>query len=347
MQDAMFISIRKYLYSDAPAGREGNQALRDFCAALIACGQKALHAIEQHTFTGDQAKVESLRGRIRTLGGRLQQAESPDTVDGVAEDVVKVLAEHGRLTRESDIEKAAEFQKIVAMLNQTVVVLSTGSRRSVGRLRQIEKDLEGASQIQDILSLKSRLSECLTFIREETAREREDVARTVLTMDEEVRKACDTMMLSKAGLPGRPEAERLFTDLLQEAKTGGKFVAVFSLDRCNSIQSRFGAAAGDQVFRDLAKKTVLGLAAPKQVFRWGPGTLVALIERSETLEKVQSEIQHMNAEPLDIKVEVGGRMAVLTVSSRWLVFPLSEARELAWLASEIDAFTGGSTPGGS
>lgn len=336
----MFITLRKYLYGGSPKSGAGEEQIGEFCSALAEFARKAIRGAAELMRDGGEPGIETLRGRIRDLGSQLEEAAAPGDIVGIGDRFAVILTDYWKLRAEAEIERDAEFQKIVSMLNQTVMVLSAGSRRSVARLKKIEKGIESATRLQDIATLKAQLSDCLSFVREETAREREEVARTVLIMEAEINKAKQSVELANSGLPGRAEAERVLASSLDSDRVADLYAAVFTLDRLDSIYSRFGSAVGDQAFRDFVGRLLLSLDVPKQVFQWDDCSVLAVLERAAPVGGVRAEMQRLSAEPLDVNVEVGGRMAVLSLVSRWLVLALAGARSPDWLINEIDSFSG-------
>jgi hypothetical protein len=336
----MLITLHKYLYGRQSHDRDQALQSEEICASLHHLSIHLLRSLESATFTGPGPEMTDWRERLSALIGKLEDPDGSSLLDGVGTPCRLLLEEHQAWLRTSEASRAAELQQMVSMLNQTVVALSAGSRRSIGRLRQIESDLVQSSQLQDLVALKSRLANCLAYVRRETEQEREDSARNLARMSEEVQRVRDAVVSASGSMPGRGEAEQATIAAYSRPGLTGLFAAIFTLDRSESIHSRFGPAAGDRIFRDFSQRILLHLADPKRVFRWGPFSILALLERDQPLDSVQMEMQQVGSEPVEIRLEVAGRTATLTLNSRWLVAPLSGYLSGPALIAEIDLFIG-------
>ena len=69
---------------------------------------------------------------------------------------------------------------------------------------------------------------------------------------------------------------------------------------------------------------------------------MALIERSERLERVRSEIRQFADIRLDKTVEVGQRTVLIPISAIWAIFPI--APPLDAFMRQLEAFTAAQTP---
>jgi GGDEF domain-containing protein len=202
--------------------------------------------------------------------------------------------------------------------------------------------------VEDIQILKLRLSECLEAVREEAMRQKIDgrVALDSLRKELETSHARMGSLKPEAsvdaatGLPGKAEADRAIRAALE--KPHGKFLLVAVCSRVQPVNARFGYAVGDQVLAAFADHFVQGLSARDLVFRWQGPALVALLERTERLDRVRAEIRQFADVRLDKTVEVGQRTVLIPLSASWSIFPLTPP--LDTFIKQLEAFTAAQAP---
>lgn len=299
-----------------------------------------LEGIEYHAVSGEHIDSGRYQESVRNLRMALAPGVSGDEADRVGREACAVMEEYGRSTREWNRRQAGEIQNMVSMLNQTVVVLSSGSQRSITRLQRVEKQLERASQIEDLVAMKAHFAECLAYVREESARERDEVARTVLMMEQQVKDARDEMAVERSGVPGRAEAEQAIAAAILEAPERN-WVVVLELDRYRAVQARFGAAAAEHLLSHFGGELGRRLPSPKRLFRWNPGSVVVLIESGKRHAELEQQVRDaLRTLPLETNLELGSRVAVLTQSHQWQVVWLADFTAQGTMAGEIDRLLG-------
>jgi GGDEF domain-containing protein len=332
----MLISLRKYLYGPL-AAENRDESGPGFPQALLALSQNILKSLQNNAMLDTHSDLRQLKREIGKLEGRLAKAGSPLEIDSIGHEIAATLGAYRAKALELEQARATELNEMISSLNQTVAILSGSSHSSIGRLQRIEKDLERASAIEDIVALRSRLSECLQFVREETAREREDVARNLLLMQETVAKASHSVYAMRSDMPGRAEAECTLRD--SPLNSSASFAVIFVLDRFQSIGSRFGPDAADAVMDFFIGALKSKITEPKRFFRWNTASiLLLLLDRTRSKGEALEEIQSVNWAALEKKVEAGDRMAVLSLSNQWVVFSLLEEQNRDELIAKIDQF---------
>src|SRR5581483_913005 len=207
------ISISKYWKQRIP---DENAALRRALGLL-------LQSIEIHTASGDEVDYAQFRAGMETITSNFGDDTPAGEVLIMAGKAVNAFREYNERTTRYRKAQAAEFQRMVAMLTDTISATSHASDLSVGRLQDIEKKLERASVIEDVRVLRMQLNECLESIREEIRRqevERSASESPISTVD----PGFSTPMVTQVqeadavtGLPGRLAAERAFEDVQTSA----------------------------------------------------------------------------------------------------------------------------------
>ncbi|MCL5745066.1 MAG: hypothetical protein M1541_14265, partial [Acidobacteria bacterium] len=202
------ILLRKYLYGGENAASAETIAEDGICSALAQLSSALLSGIGEQMMRERHSALSVFGLETQKLRERLEASNSMEEIRSISTQSGSLLEEFRRARDQMEQHEAAEVQKMVTMLNQTVAVLSSGSERSLLRLRQIEGDLRQASALGDIVALKARLSDCLQYVREQRAQEREDAARSLERMERDVQRLQEGMALARGGIGSRAEAEQ-------------------------------------------------------------------------------------------------------------------------------------------
>jgi diguanylate cyclase (GGDEF)-like protein len=219
--------------------------------------------------------------------------------------------------------------------------LGSGSDRSVTRLREIEGQLEKASEIQDVRMLKLRMEQCLESIREEAQKQKAESSRIVEGLQNDILQTQDRMRplaLSLpdpvTGLPARVDAETA----LAEAASGAaqSFVVLLAVDRVELINGRFGFAAGDEVLRLYLEALRTRLSPTDRIFRWSGPAFVVLLERPNRLESVRDQFRSVVPVKMEKTIHASNRTAMVSISATWTVF--SVTAPVAGLIAQLDKF---------
>jgi diguanylate cyclase (GGDEF)-like protein len=332
------LSIKRYLVNgDARA----EQALRRVIGVL-------LHAVEAHAVHGDEVDYEQFRSGLRDIASQFTDATPPQELLVMAGAVATSLKEYAERTSRYVRTQSAEYQHMVAMLTETVAIITDGSDRAVTRLRDIEKQIERASVIEDIRSLRLKLGQCLESIQEEIQQQENQAAVTAADLRAHMEKSQAIMQSvlpdhgvdPVTGLPSRAAAEAALT--VAAKGEHDLYAVVFVADRVQAISSRFGHAVGDRVLRKVCEHFRSALSAEDRVFRWSGPTFVALLARGRAVEDVRKEIARIASAKLEDVIEIGARSVLLPISASWSVFPMTSSPKL--LIGKIDQFARSQAP---
>jgi diguanylate cyclase (GGDEF)-like protein len=205
----------------------------------------------------------------------------------------------------------------------------------VSRLRGIEGQISTAIQVDDIRVIRSQMADCLVEIRKETERQKTlastaaermrldlDRARTGVTSD------------SVTGLQVRTKGMEMLTTACQTEQSA--FAAVMVIDRLQHINATSGAEAGDQLLRYFAGHVRRNLPPADWLFRWTGASLLALLYRAKSLEKVREEMSQLMNTKLECTVRTATRSIRLPVTARWTLFPMMASPPA--LLQKIDEF---------
>jgi GGDEF domain-containing protein len=303
-----------------------------------------LQAIGLHAVEGDKVDYDWFSSTIAGLQTSLSQDPSPENVLAITGAAVKTLEEYNRRTSRFIRATSIELQVIVGMLTEAMAQISTGSQTSIHRLQELQKQIEHASQVEDVRTLKLGLSDCLHSIRGECDRQRDEADQAVANLRRGIQEARETKVPEAGpvsdpltGLLLRPGAE----EAIQAACDSGAhtYTGLFLMDRLPAITARFGADLGDEVLLFFLQHLSTALTGNDTLFRWSPTSFLALIERRESPDLVRREMAKLLAHRLERTFKIGDRSVELQVTSTWVVVPLFE-QGYAGVIRKLDAFSG-------
>lgn len=265
----------------------------------------------------------------------------PPDILVAAGSAIKALEEYNRRAGRTIRAQLLELRQMVSTLTEGVEKLATGNERSVSSLRDISKQVERASAIEDIRLLRAKLSECVSELEQEASRQKEESARVITRLKTEIHKVTaklkpENRLDPVTGLPSRTEGEQALDAACAEG--GHTYVAVFAIDRLALVNTRFGYAVGDKVLNAFLARLRKFLSAADHVFRWSGPAIVALLERESPAPAIEREIRRFAAERQEEFVQIGGRSIILSVSASWTLFPTFDFLAADPLIAKIDQF---------
>jgi diguanylate cyclase (GGDEF)-like protein len=325
------ISIKKFLTQNA----DENQTLMHVVRVLI-------DGVGQHAMTGEVGDGALFRETVMKVSDALVDTLSTAEILELAGSVLKALEDHNdRITKHRRLQ-TLELHNMVKMLTSAVGAVSAASNANIHILGEIENQLAIVSELDDVLIMKAKLSDCLTDIRKEAARqliEGGEIAEQLGQGLDQARKLATSMAEGKpkdpiTGLPLRPEAE---AELAKPARTGSEAkLAVMVVDRLWALNQRFGSEVGDEVLAAFVLMVQQHLKPGDLFFRWGGPVFLALLSRPSSVERVRAEFGRVMETKLEHTIETRSRSIMVPISARWTVLPMMAAPRL--LYQKIDAF---------
>ena len=314
------ISIKKFLSTDS--GETSEAYARMSLMLLQAIG---LHAVE-----GDRADYEMLRCAIADLQKSLSGDPSPANILAATGAAVKLMQNYNRRTSHILCARAVELQSIVGMLTEAMSQISTTSRTSIARLQDLHRQIEHTVMLDDMRTVKLRLSDCLESMRTETERQRHESVKVV----DELKQGLQEVQAPKraeasagidplTGLLSRVEGEAAI--LAAGGPGSHAYAALFVLGRMQAIISRYGSELGGQVLLILLQRLSGGLSPQDQFFRWSPDSFLAVLHRKESGDLLRREVSRMLSAPLEPTFEIASRSVTLPISPTWSILPLFES----------------------
>jgi diguanylate cyclase (GGDEF)-like protein len=325
------ISIKKYLES----GNELEQA-------LLQVVQLLLQGIGQHAVEGESEDCFAFRQNMERTKEAIAQANSLPELMMQVGGAVKALEEYNLRAARYFGLRNDEFQKMFQMLMATIGSISSTGTENVRRLQEIEGQVVVAAQIEDVRQIKTKLSECLDAIRQETERQKVETSRAMEQLNQGLESAQGSEKKPTpevdpvTDLPSRPQAEGALETASQEEETA--YAAVVVVDRIQHINLRYGRSAGDEVLRYFAGILRRQLPRKDPIFRWTGPSMVVLLRRLSRIEVVRKELASLMNYEFEYTIKTPSRSVLMPIAARWLLLPLTAAPRL--LISKIDTFVG-------
>jgi GGDEF domain-containing protein len=307
-----------------------------------------LQGISLHAVEGEKAEFDQFREEMERCSAALLPETPTSELLVVVGGALRAMEDYNQRTSKFVRRQSTELQHIVSMLTEALIAVGSSSEQSVNSLQNIEKSIESTQAVEDIQILKLRLKECLEAVHEEAQRQKQDGQSALFALQRELDGSRERMgilpipveMDAATGLPSKKEAVRAIrTALLSPAH---KFLVVAVCSRVQAVNARLGYAVGDRILAALAEHFRKGLSSLDQLYRWEGPTLVALLERAESIGRVRAEIRIFADARMERTLEVGQRTVLVPISAAWVVLPIEPPMD-AFL-KHVELFTAAQLP---
>jgi GGDEF domain-containing protein len=229
--------------------------------------------------------------------------------------------------------RTREMQGMLGMMSDTIAFLASSSTVGVERLQSIEKNLETAADIDDVRLSRLKLSECLTSLRNESFRLRDDSRKRIQILQEGLDRAASELNAASGtsaqgnapvngavrrvldpatGLQTRSAAEMAIAAKIVDGKD--ELVALFLVDRLPALNSRFGRKVGDEILLLVAQHLGQHLPETSPPFRWSGPAFVALANKGDAAPTTERQIKHVASMRLEKNIDTAGRTVMLPIS---------------------------------
>lgn len=282
-----------------------------------------LSGISEHGVCANAAEIETFRDEMQKFRETADADCSLDQLFVVAGATIQALDSCNARTARFIRRQSAEMQNMLSMLTQTIISITGENERSTEGLQKIKHDLEQTAAIEDVQTLKARLSECLKTVCDESSRQKFEAAAVLLDLQRTVQTSAtvDPDVDPVTGLPQAAAARAVFGEALRSP--GRKYIVTMVVDRLQPINARFGKAVGDQLLRVMRRHIEASvLSQGDQLFRWTGPTFVALLARQESIDQVRSGLKRRLDGKIENEVDVGGRSALIPLSVAWSAIAL-------------------------
>jgi hypothetical protein len=330
------ISLRKYLYGEFATGSGDAEVARAFCDALAQLAKALLSGLEEHVFSEPHSAFQAFGVEARKLAERLEGDAEPDDIRATATDALALLKEFRQVRDQVQQTEASEVQKMVAMLNKTITVLSSGNERSLSRLQQVETDLMNASAMSDIVALNARLTTCMLYVRAERKKEQRETTRNITEIERDVKQVQEGFALARTGISTRPEAEKSLEEAVANKDSA---MAIIVLTRHAAIKARFNPIVAERFLSSFAQDLSERLPSPNRLFRWNDHSLLAELAGAKSLATQMTDVRDRLAQmPRERQLDSGQLHAVFSNAHRWTLMRPAESQTLPAAILRIEQF---------
>jgi len=299
-----------------------------------------LEGVSKSALAYDREEYSEFCATLGKLAAMLVTIRDPGSALAVAEAANEAIEDYNRGALNVHAAQTVELRCMIEMLSQTLMALADSGGQSVVVLQNIRNQVESARQLDDIRLLRARLGDSLKSISDEARRQRERNAEILKRAEQAALAAAgqrdDHEVDRVSGLPSAEKAESAIGDRI--GPESRYYAAVFVVERVESVNLRYGYAAGDQLLQTFGRYLVAQLEPMDEVFRWRGPTFVALLDRTTSADAVRAELARFASSRQEHMTQVDGRPLKLPLSCAWAVVPLAKCQIAGEASQQIDRF---------
>ena len=325
------VSIKRYL-----TRREGVVSHEIGCLLLLRIGAGAAIADDSANaaFRADLQRLSTVFSEATTIEEQLQTMEAAS----------QLIEDYNRQITLLVRRQRQELKDIVSITAEIIETIDGENARSGEKLRAIGNRFQRVQAITDLDSIRTNLSDCLHAFRDEIVRqqrEREELISSLrLEIERGPRKSQGPTEPEPDAATGLPQRQACVRAMHASIPAGNRrFVVTLVVNRLQAVNRRFGREVGDRVLCRFCEFIEQQLLPHDRLFRWSGPTLVALLERSDTLEQIRQQVRRILDVTIEETLDVEGRFVMIPVSAAWSVFQLIMTPGEA--AKQIDGFAAG------
>jgi GGDEF domain-containing protein len=323
------VSIKKYL-------RPGKPGSDDYIRFL----QALLTGISLHAVEANETDLTRFRLEVSAISAKLDEHSTSEEIDAAIDFVIRAVDGYNQIASRMSQAHLAELQAMLAMTTETICYLSDSSKTGIEQLQLVERNLQQASSIRDVRLLRGKLDDCLTLVRSESNRLRDQSRTRIRALQEAVERTSNHVRSVGAVVPDlspvrRDEVEQLIAAKIAQGKEF--VVAIFAIDGLSQIASRYGPEIADDI--QLAVVAHLKQALdPGTVHRWSGPALAAILELRTTFQAMERQMHELAAVRLEKTIEKDERFVLLPITCSLIVQKVSDADAVEDVIANLDDF---------
>jgi GGDEF domain-containing protein len=307
-----------------------------------------VETVTEHSIDIDRGECDRFKSEVAKIQERFGAEATGEQFSLAVGAISQALERHNRSVSNLVHRQGSELQNMVSMLTQTIKALGSASEISGKNLETIATQLKRASALEDIYQLRVRLTECLKNVRDEAARQRTESLSTLQLMKHELASSqqrlshhgIETDVDRVTGFAGRTAAEVAIHEATHAPEP--RYIVIAVLGKMESINARFGYAVGDELLCEFAARVAGRLCSRAAFYRWSGPTIIGILQRSEPMHAISTEIGRVVEAPLSKSLVSGSQNAFITTSAASLV--LAAIPPAADIIARIDSFVSAQIP---
>ena len=326
----MMVSLRRYL--DTRIREDAD--LHEICCGLLS-------RIGATPVVADDRETEAYQEDIQRLTAVFRGSTGPEVLARTADAAARVLEEYNHGVNVYVRKQRLRLREVLRMTAETVADMSGENTWPADRLREIGEHVERSNGLEEISQFKREIGECLQAFRQEVGRQKKELEDLIITLRRDIERgpqpataAAPADIDPATDLPQRHACIEGMRASIESGKR--RFVLVFAVGRLRAINLRFGRDGGDRILRRFGEFIQQQLLPTDRLFRWNGPTLVAILDRSETLDQIRNAAHRILEPKLEETLEVEGRFIMIRISAAWSAFQLLTTPESA--ERQIDTF---------
>ena len=306
----------------------------DFTSSFLRVILMFLETASLHAVQFDPVAAASYRSSLRSVREQFEESSTVADMMLLAGKAIHTMELYNREAERFLRAHTAEMHSITGLLNEALIKSSCAGPIPSQTLRRLQKELDQASNIEEIRTLKNKMTVAISALGEEPVRPGAGSPLSSLAQNAHLR--VPSLLDEVTGLPGLRKAEERIRELLAAGKSC--YGLVLFLERMDTINKRFGFQIGDQILESFSRATQERLAPTDELFRWRGPCFLALLNRTSGFDAVRSEVSRIASARLEQAVETTDRSILLSLSRAWTLVPISPGTSVAEVVSQIDAF---------
>ena len=303
--------------------------------SLFRVVQQLLEAYALHAVEFDSIEHAAFRSSMRGIAERLERAQDHRDYLILAGETNKTIQAYNHLVERFIRDLSLERQSAVELLSRSLLRVCNASDKSAQTLRQLEKELANASQLQEMREVRAKLAECVgTLCLEAEVQEAQN-----RDLKERISE-CGTLLEPRdqvTGLSTLKAAEARVEEVAEAGQEG--YAITFFLKNVDVVNRRFGFSAGDFVLKQFAMHLAKTLQGKDRLFRWRGPCFVVIANRFTSLDAVQSNAYQVGIRGPEVEVEsASGKSMLIRLTAATTAFPIAKGQAISELSAKIDQF---------
>ena len=145
--------------------------------------------------------------------------------------------------------------------------------------------------------------------------------------------------LERPAVKGGTLRERAIEAIITQLDSGKQvYGVVLVLSQFDMFRMRYGINSAERLLHALSAQVMKTLPSEDRLYQWSNRALVALCERSSSLDEVRLEMTALCSRRIDYFLNAPERSALVTLSATWTLLPLYGAAVIEKVIEQIDGF---------